>query len=87
MEKAIDYLNLSAKQGNEYAVALLNWKPSIYTGFYHGHPSFSETMVSISSDMRQLFERLSNEHDHMLNQMIYQKIERERVKEDMQMQQ
>lgn len=87
MEKAIDYLNLSAEQGNEYAVALLNWKPSIYTGFYHGHPSFSETMVSISSDMRQLFERLSNEHDHMLNQMIYQKIERERVKEDMQMQQ
>lgn len=87
MDKAIDYLNRSAEQGNEYALALLNWKPSIYTGFYHGHPSFSETMVSISSDMRQLFERLSNEHDHMLNQMIYQRMERERAKEDRQMQQ
>lgn len=87
MEKAIDYLTKSAEQGNEYAVALLNWKPGIYTGFSHGEPAFSETMVSLSSDMRQLFEHLANEHDHMLNQMIYQKLEREKAKENSQLQQ
>lgn len=82
IEKAMDYLTKSAEQGNEYAIALINWKPSIYTSFSHGEPTFSETMVSLSSDMRQLFERLSNEHDHMLNQMIYQRTEREKAKEE-----
>lgn len=86
IEKAMDYLTKSAEQGNEYAIALINWKPSIYTSFSHGDPTFSETMVSLSSDMRQLFERLSNEHDHMLNQMIYQRTEREKAKEENQIQ-
>lgn len=85
-EKGIQYLNLSAEQGNEYAIALLNWKPTIYTNHLHDSQSFNETMVSLSSDMRQLFERLSNEHDHMLNQMIFQKLEREKAKEDNQIQ-
>lgn len=87
MEKAMDYLTKSAEQGNEYAIALLNWKPGIYTSFSHGEPTFSEAMVSLSSDMRQLFERLSNEHDHMLNQMIYHQLEREKAKDESQIQQ
>lgn len=81
MEKAIDYLTQSAEQGNEYAIALLNWKPGIYLNHSNSR-TFSETMISLSSDMRQLFERLANEHDHMLNQMVYQKLEREKERED-----
>lgn len=80
-ELALDYLNKSAAQGNEYAKALLEWKPGTYANFFH-QQSFSETMVSLSSDMKMLFDRLANEHDHMLNQMVYENLMRKEEKED-----
>ncbi len=77
---ALDYLNKSAAQGNEYAKALLEWKPNgSYMHFRHGQ-GFSERMVSLSSDMKMLFDRLANEHDHMLNQMVYNRLEKEKAK-------
>ncbi len=77
---ALDYLNKSAAQGNEYAKALLEWKPNgSYMHFHHGQ-GFSERMVSLSSDMKMLFDRLANEHDHMLNQMVYNRLEKEKAK-------
>lgn len=79
-DKAIEYLTKSAAQGNEYAQALLDWKPTGSFGF-NSQMGFSETMISLSSDMRSLFERLANEHDHMLNQMIYKRLEREKQRE------
>lgn len=77
---ALDYLNKSAAQGNEYAKALLEWKPNgSYMHFRH-EQGFSERMVSLSSDMKMLFDRLANEHDHMLNQMVYNRLEKEKAK-------
>ena len=78
---AIDYLNKSAAQGNEYAKALLEWKPGGHS-FMHfrNEQGFSERMVSLSSDMKMLFDRLANEHDHMLNQMVYNRLEKEKSK-------
>ena len=81
-EKANYYLTQSASQGNELAQALLDWKPSLTFGALNHQMGFSETMATLSSDMRSLFERLSNEHDHMLNQMVYQRIEREKQQEE-----
>ena len=80
IDKALEYLNRSAEQGNEYAISLLNWRLTPYS--HSRGMEFSESMISFSSDMRQLFEMLSNEHDHMLNQMAYQNIEREKAKDD-----
>lgn len=81
--KAIDYLTKSAAQGNEFAKALLEWQPTSGFGFYNNKLQFSESLISLSSDMRQLFERLANEHDHMLNQMIYNRIEREKQENEL----
>lgn len=80
-ELAIDYLNKSAAQGNDYAKALLEWKPGGHS-FMHfrNEQGFSERMVSLSSDMKMLFDRLANEHDHMLNQMVYSRLEKEKSK-------
>lgn len=84
-EKAAYYLTQAASQGNEYAQALLDWKPSAALSSYSHQMSFSETMISLSSNMRSLFERLSNEHDHIINQMVYQHMEREtKIKEQQQ---
>lgn len=80
-ELAIDYLNKSAAQGNVYAKALLEWKPIKRSFMYSRHePSFNERMVTLSSDMKMLFDRLANEHDHMLNQMIFNRLEKEKDK-------
>lgn len=81
-EKALKYLNRSAEQGNEYAKALLEWKPGIYNSYFHGQQSFSDSFIGLSSDMRRLFERLSNEHDHMLNQTVHRKLEKEKQKDN-----
>ncbi len=84
-EKAAYYLTQAASQGNEYAQALLDWKPSAALSSYSHQMSFSETIISLSSNMRSLFERLSNEHDHIINQMVYQHMEREtKIKEQQQ---
>lgn len=80
--KAIEYLTKSAAQGNEFAQALLDWKPSLYFNSLNAQTGFDETMISLSSDMRSLFERLANEHDHMLNQMIYQRLEKEKQRNE-----
>lgn len=80
-DKAIDCLTKSAAQGNEYAQALLNWQPSMYFGVSNRQMGFNDSMISLSSNMRQLFERLANEHEHMLNQMIHNRIEHE-IKKD-----
>lgn len=80
-DKAIDYLTKSAAQGNKYAQALLNWQPSMYFGVSNRQMGFNDSMASLSSNMRQLFERLANEHEHMLNQMIHNRIEHE-IKKD-----
>lgn len=77
-EKAAYYLTQAASQGNEYAQALLDWKPLASLNCYSHQMSFSETMISLSSNMRSLFERLSNEHEHIINQMVYQYMEREK---------
>lgn len=80
-ELAIDYLNKSAAQGNVYAKALLEWQPRGSSFMYSRHdPSFNERMVTLSSDMKMLFDRLANEHDHMLNQMIFNRLEKEKDK-------
>ncbi|MCM1220139.1 MAG: relaxase MobL [Lachnospiraceae bacterium] len=78
---ATNYLNKAAAQGNVYAKALLEWKPrnNTFINFRH-EPGFSETMVTLSSDMKMLFDRLANEHEHMLNQMIFNHLEKEKSK-------
>lgn len=80
-ELAIMYLNKSAEQGNEYAKALLEWKPGSGSFMrFRNEQGFSERMVSLASDMKMLFDRLANEHDHMLNQMVYNRLEKEKSK-------
>lgn len=81
-DKAINYLTKSAAQGNEFAQTLLEWQPSLYLNHLNTQIGFDETIISLSSNMRSLFERLANEHDHILNQMIYQRIEKDKQRNE-----